>query len=73
METITALLEAASLFGVFRTLAECTATEVVFIFLCSKPIFVVAAAVAGVRGHLDDGGAVMLPDGSEHRHLPPSE
>ena len=61
IETLRAILESASFFGLFRLLSACSTTDVVFIFLCSKPIFVLAAIATGVRAHLDGGGRLELP------------
>ena len=62
LETLRAILESASFFGLFRLLSTCSTTDVVFIFLCSKPLFVLAAIGIGLRGHLADGGSLGLPD-----------
>ena len=62
LEFIRSILETASFFGLFRLLSTCTSTDIVFIFLCSKPIFVLAAIGAGIRAHLQDGGDLQLPD-----------
>lgn len=53
LESIGAILEGASFFGLFRLLSALSATEIVFVFLCSKPIFILAAFLAGARAHLD--------------------
>ena len=53
IEAIGALLEGASFFGLFRLLSSLSTTEIVFIFLCSKPIFIFVAFLTGARAHLE--------------------
>lgn len=67
IEWARSLLETASLFGVFRLLSSMSATDIVFVFLCSKPLFVFLAVASGIRAHLADGGTVVLPDGSRKK------
>jgi len=49
IEALTSILEGSSYFGLVRLVSQLSTTQVVFVFLCSKPIFIVAAFLAGFR------------------------
>lgn len=53
MEWLPHILQSLSLFGIFRFLAEATTTDVVLLFLCSKPIFLIGCVGAALRGRID--------------------
>ena len=53
IEWLGVLFEGASFFGLVRLFSALSTTEIVFVFLCSKPIFILAAFIAGWRAHRD--------------------
>ncbi len=49
---IQTLLESASLFGLARLFSTLSTTDITVVFLASKPVFVLAAMLAGTRAKL---------------------
>lgn len=47
------ILESLSLVGVYQFLAEATTTDVVLLFLCSKPLFLLGCVGAALGGRID--------------------
>ena len=63
MEILQTVHDHLPLVGMVEWVGAATVTDVVFVFLCSKPVFVLAALLVGLRAYRSsDGLEKRLPE-----------